>query len=183
MKKKKQMETYVKERFGTDLHEFLKDKVENELLYDREIGKILNVEPDYVVKLRSAFGIKRTNGFSRRFERKYGPGAEETFRTMIKNLDVSLSDLARFFGFSREYARQVYEKIYGFPYTEAFKKKQLTRRKNRLTISKTPKRLELLMKVKVKMESLGLASHIGNIGGQYFLLSPVKGNNPGQHRT
>lgn len=169
MKKRKLLETYVKERFGTDLSGFLKDKVEKELLYDKEIGEILNVEQGYIGKLRSAFGIKRGNGFSRRFERKYGPGAEETFRTMIENPDVSLSDLGRFFGFSREYARQAYEKIYGYAYTEAYKKKLIARAQGRLDTPKIDQRLGLVMQVKERMQSLGLFPNVRTRGRHHML--------------
>ena len=124
-----QLETYVKERFDMGLHEFMKGKVEKESLYDYEIAGILNVNATRIGKLRSSLGIKRTNGFARHFDLKYGAGALDTFKIMIENRDVSLSDLAGYFGFTRQNASLVYKKIYGYLYTEAVKKRELSGRK------------------------------------------------------
>jgi len=124
-----QLGTYVKEQFGIELYEFMKGKVEKESLYDYEIASILNVEPVQIGKLRSSLGIKRANGFPRRFELNYGPGALDTFKVMIKNRDVSLSDLAGYFGFTRQNASLVYKKVYGCLYTDAHKKKLLASKK------------------------------------------------------
>ena len=124
-----QMEDYVKRRFGTDLYEFIKNKVEEESLYDYEVATLLNVNSIHIGRLRSDYGLKRKNGFSRRFERTYGPGAVETFRTMVENPDISLSDLARHFGFSRQNASLAYKKLYGCLYTEADKKMEWSGKK------------------------------------------------------
>lgn len=125
---KRNLETYVKERFGMELYEFIKYKVEVESLYDYEIANILNVEGAFIGRLRHNFRIKRSNGFSRRFDRTYGLGAVEKFKRMIESPDNSLSDVARHFGFSRQYAWQVYKKIYNCPYTETYTRKKLERR-------------------------------------------------------
>jgi len=125
---KKDLGAYVEDRFGMDLHEFIKYKVEVESLYDYEIARILNVQPAVIGRLRRRFGIKRAKAFPRRFERIYGLNAVETFKKMIGNPDNSLSDVARHFGFSRQNAWQVYKKIYGCPYTEAYKRKRLEKR-------------------------------------------------------
>ena len=124
-----QLETYVKERFDMGLHEFMKGKVEKESLYDYEIAGILNVNVAQIGKLRSSLGIKRANGFARRFDLKYGAGALNTFKTMIENRDVSLSSLARHFGFSRQYASLVFKEIYGCQYRDIYKKKGLASKK------------------------------------------------------
>jgi hypothetical protein len=125
---KNDLEAYVEDNFGMDLHEFIKHKVEVKSLYDYEIANILNVEAAFIGRLRNNFGIKRADVFSRRFERTYGLGAVETFKKMIENPDNSLSDVGRHFGFSRQNARHVYKKIYYRPYTEAYKRKRLERR-------------------------------------------------------
>ncbi|MBW2346058.1 MAG: hypothetical protein JRF53_19105 [Deltaproteobacteria bacterium] len=125
---KRDLETYMKEHVGMELYEFIKYKVEVESLHDYEIARILNVEAAFIGRLRNNFGIKRANGFSRRFERTYGLGAVETFKKMIENPDNSLSDVARHFGFSRQNAWHVYKKIYDRPYTEAYKRKRLKKR-------------------------------------------------------
>ncbi|MBW1745824.1 MAG: hypothetical protein JRJ25_05730 [Deltaproteobacteria bacterium] len=82
------------------------------------------------------------------------------FKKIIENPDNSLAGVARHFGFSREYARQVYKKVYGYPYTEAFQNKLQLRKRKMLAGRKKPKRLELLIKVREKMESLGLTLHL-----------------------
>jgi len=82
------------------------------------------------------------------------------FKKIIENPDNSLAGVARHFGFSREYARQVYKKVYGYPYTEAFQNKLQLRKRKMLASRKKPKHLELLIKVREKMESLGLTLHL-----------------------
>ena len=130
MTKRDLVETYVKEHFGMDLYDFIKYKAEEESFYDYEIASLLRVTPGLVRNLRNTFGIKRSNGFSRRFEGRYGKGAVERFKKIIEDPKNSLSDVARHFGFSRQYAWQVYRKIYGCPYTEAYKRKRVEKGKN-----------------------------------------------------
>ena len=133
MTKKTKLESYVQVRFGMDLYEFIKQKVQVDELYDYEIASLLEVKDSMITKLRNAYGIKRATGFSRRFDRRYGKGAVEKFKKMIENPTSTLDDIGRHFEFSKEYARQVYEKIYGYAYTEAYKRKRLIRRKMALT--------------------------------------------------
>jgi len=66
--------------------------------------------------------------FVERFERKYGKGAIAIFIGIIEKLSSNLSDVARAFGFTREYARHVYKKIYGVPYSEMRQAKLRLRR-------------------------------------------------------
>jgi len=155
-----QLEAHVKEQFNMGLYEFIKQKVEKENLYDYELAGILNVDGPFIGKLRKTFGMKKAPKFSRRFERTYGAGAVERLIKIIENPDNTLVDVARHFGFSREYARQVYEKIYGYPYTEAFQNKLQLRKRKILANRKKPKQLELLLKIKEKMKSLGLTLHL-----------------------
>jgi hypothetical protein len=125
---KNDLEAYVEDHFGMNLHEFIKYKVEVESLYDYEIARILNGQPAAIGRLRNDFGIKRADVFSRRFDRTYGLGAVETFKKMVDDPDNSLSDVARHFGFTRQYAWQVYKKIYDCLYTEVYKRKRLEKR-------------------------------------------------------
>ena len=155
-----QLETYVKEQFNMGLYEFVKQKVEKDNLYDYELAGILNVNRAFIGKLRKTFVIEKSAKFSRQFERIYGAGAVERFKKIIENPDNTLVYVARHFGFSREYARQVYKNIYGCPYTQAFKNKLLARKRKVCANRKKPKRLELLIKIKEKMESLGLTLHL-----------------------
>ena len=62
------------------------------------------------------------------FKQRYGPDAIRRFQGIIEDPYSSLADVGRQFGFTRENARQIYEKIYGFSYTETYKKKILLRR-------------------------------------------------------
>lgn len=140
MTKRKRLESYVQARFGMDLYEFIKQKAQVDEYYDYEIASLLEVKDSMITKLRNSYGIKRATGFSRRFDRRYGKGAVERFKKMIENPTSTLDDLGRHFGFSKEYARQVYEKIYGCAYTETYKRKRLIRRQ--MAIAERIKRSE-----------------------------------------
>jgi hypothetical protein len=69
-----------------------------------------------------------------------------------------------------EYARQVYEQIYGYPYTDTFKKKTLER-KYRLKKPVKKPRIEYLREVREYMRSLGIASRIVMEGTVYRMTS------------
>jgi hypothetical protein len=140
-----------------DLHQFFRQKVEGESLYDYEIAAILGVSTTTVRKLRHTFGIKRVNGFSRRFEITYGTGAVETFKNMIEDPKNSLTDVGKQFNFTREYARQVFQKLYGYPYTRTYKRKQELKRKERLSNGNGGSNLDgKLKEVTKKIKSMGL---------------------------
>ena len=169
---KSEFESCIKERIGMSLYEFIKQKVEVDTLHDYEIASVLNVNPSSIGKFRKAYGIKKANGFSRRFERTYGEGAVEAFKKMIENPDSSLTDVGRHFGFSREYARQVYKKIYGRSYAEAYKRKRLRKKKKRLVEGRRKsKQIGNLIKVSEKLKSMGLVSDIMNKGRSYMILT------------
>ena len=169
---KSKLNSYVKERFGEDLYDFIKQKIEVEALYDYEIASILNLSKTSFRKLRSGFGIKKANGFSRRFESVYGKGSVALFKEIIENPESSLADVARHFGFSREYARQVYRKIYGCSYTVAHKSKLLAKKGKRLSDKRRNSgQLENLMKVRKKMKSLGLDATVMIKGRSYIILN------------
>jgi len=163
---------YVKTEFGKDLQGFLKQKIEEDALYDYEIAAHLNISKSLVRKLRYTYGIKKADAFKRRFESTYGEGAVEEFKKMVQHPNNSLSDVGRYFGFSREYARQVYQKIYGVAYTKAHRKKRLIRRKKRLTDHRAKsKRMANLLKVSEKMKSVGLDANIENRGRSFIILN------------
>jgi len=164
------LEYDVRERFGVPLGEFLKQKVKGDTLYDHEIAPLLNVSPSSVRKLRHAFGIERANAFSRRFEKTYGEGALERFKKTIQNPHNSLADVARSFSFSREYARQLYKKIYGAPYSEVLKSKRKARMNRRFADKwKKSKHAETLGEVMAKIQSLGMIARISNKGREYMI--------------
>jgi AraC-like DNA-binding protein len=159
-----QLERDVKARFDLDLPEFLRCRAEKEGLYDYEIACLLNVGPGLVGRLRKVHGIGRAKAFSRRFESTYGRGALETFKEIVERPNKTLADVARHFGFSREYARQAFEKIYGVPYTRMRVKKKAKRKHERLQARMKTKRLGSLMRVIAKLRSLGFEPCIANQG-------------------
>jgi AraC-like DNA-binding protein len=168
---KTQLQGYVRGQFGVDLREFLKQKAEVEHLHDYEIATILGVDNAFIGKLRKRYGIRKANGFRRRFERTHGKGALSTFKEIIENPDHSLADVAKHFGFSRENARQVYKKIYGRPHTRLFRRKLQARKRKALNARMKSKRLGSLMKVTKKMKALGFSPLIRNDGSVFTIIA------------
>jgi len=158
MTSKTKLESYVEAQFGTDLYGFIKQKTQVEGLYDYEIASLLEASDSMITKLRNAYGLKRINGFSRRFDLKYGKGSVDKFKKMAENPDSTLAEIGKHFGFSKEYARQVYKRIYGCAYTEAFKRKRLSKKKEGVTgRTKRPKQFGDLTQVSKKMKSMRLS--------------------------
>jgi len=93
------------------LEEFIRTKVELETLTDAQIARLLNVGTSTVSHWRNKFHIKPANKFKRKFQEKYGPDALNSFDILIQH-GATLQEIGRYFGFSREYARQVYNKLY-----------------------------------------------------------------------
>ncbi len=166
-----ELEHKVNEQFGMTLGEFIKQKVELGALYDYEIAAILNVNIWDIITLRNSFGISKRNVFSKRFERTYGKGAVNIFKKMIENPENCLADVARHFGYSREYARYVYNKIYGCSYAEEYRRKRKIKKIKRLADRKEKsKRLRCMMQVSEKMKSMGIISNISD-GAPYMILT------------
>ncbi|RLB43117.1 MAG: hypothetical protein DRH12_03930 [Deltaproteobacteria bacterium] len=160
----------VREAFCIDPYSFLKEKVEKEGLFDYEIASLLDVNSAWIGKLRKALGLNNSKKFLRRFERKYGKGAVRRFKEIIEKRENGLSDVARYFGFTREYARHAYKKIYGRPYTLHYQKK-LTERKRyrehqRLVKSK---RMKSLVDIQEKLASCGAKTQIVKRGRSYVM--------------
>ena len=165
-----ELERGVRHRFGMGLYEFVKQKTEADALHDHEIAHILGVHQSRICKLRKEYGIKRANGFLRRFESVYGLGAVETFKELVERPNTSLADVGGHFGFTREYARHVYKKVYGRPYTKAYRRKRLLRQKKRLAEKRNKsKRAGALMKMGERMNSLGLPHSIKTNGNSYII--------------
>lgn len=148
------LESYTQETFGMKIHEFLKQKIEVENLYNYEVARFLNIKKKDVGILIKRMGINR-NGFNIRFESKYGIGAIYLFKQMIACPKNTLADVARHFGFSREYARYVYEKIYGYTYTREIKKRRFERLEAKRRQYKEPVKCILLRELVNLMASLG----------------------------
>jgi hypothetical protein len=160
-----QVNAVVKANFNMDLNEFLKQKVEVESLYNYEIAALLDVEKTIVGKLIRQTGLKRKNGFIRRFESRYGKGSVDIFKDMVERLDTSLSDIARHFGFSREYARQAHLNLFGRPYTQTLYKKRTQKRLINEKAKETTRKSKAFNEFKQRLTTLGFSPQIFNERG------------------
>ena len=93
------------------IEEFIRTKIELETLTDAQIARLLHVGTSTISNWRNKFHIKPADKFKRKFREKYGPDALESFDVLIQQ-GATLQAIGRYFGFSREYARQVYNKLY-----------------------------------------------------------------------
>jgi len=98
------------------IEQFIRTKVEQERLGDAQIAQLLHVGTSTASHWRNKFHIKPADKFERKFQEKYGPDALECFDMMICH-GGSLQEVATYFGFTREYARQVYNKLYHGSYS------------------------------------------------------------------
>jgi hypothetical protein len=170
--KKTQLESFVKRSFHMTVKDFMKQKVEKDGLTDTEISHILHIHWSTVGNLRRQFGLKKPHPFYRHFERRYGPGAVKRFKAIIEDPSTSLADVGRSFGFTRETARQIYQKIYGFPYTEAYQKKLLHRRSKADSLKLSSSRQLIHLKtVKDKLTTMGLDPTVVVQGNSHLLVT------------
>ena len=98
------------------IEQFIRTKIELETLTDAQIACLLQVGTSTVAHWRNKFHIKPADKFKRKFQEKYGPDAFESFDSLIRH-GATLQEIGRSFGFSREYARQVYNKLYQGSYS------------------------------------------------------------------
>jgi len=169
--KKTQLESFVKRSFHMTVKDFMKQRVGRDGLADRDIAHILHISASTVGNLLREYGIRRPHPFFRRFERSYGPGAVKRFKAIIEDPSTSLADVGRQFGFTRETARQIYQKIYGFPYTEAYRQKLLRRRSKADSLKFSSRRLIHLKTVKDKLTTMGLNPTIVVQGNSHLLVT------------
>ncbi len=169
--KKSEIESYVKTSFNMTMQDFMRQMVEVKGLVDKEIAEILNVSIRFVWNIRNEYGLKKARASLRRFEKRYGSNAIGKFKIIIENPSLSLADVGRHFGFTRENARQIYRKIYGRPYAETYKKKILTRREKADSLKFSSGRLIHLKKIKDKLTNIGLDPKIQNKARSHFLLT------------
>jgi transposase len=106
-----------------NIEQFIREKVEIDALTDAQIARLLNVGTSTVSHWRNKFNIKPADKFKRKFKEKYGPDALESFHMMVKNR-TTLQEIADYFGFTREYARQVYNKLYDGSYSEHLRRRR-----------------------------------------------------------
>lgn len=99
------------------IEQFIREKVEVEALSDAQIARLLNVGTSTISHWRNRFNIKPADKFRRKFCEKYGVDAIESFDMMVRHR-ATLQEIANYFGFTREYARQVYNKLYHGSYSE-----------------------------------------------------------------
>ena len=99
------------------IEQFIKEKIEVEALTDAQIALLLSVGTSTVSHWRNKFNIRPAKKFHRKFKEKYGPDAIVCFDMMVKS-QATLQEIANYFGFTREYARQVYNKLYQGSYSE-----------------------------------------------------------------
>lgn len=166
---------FVKTNFNMDLNDFLKQKVEIESLYNYEIAALLNVDKAVVGKLIRQSGLRRKNGFIRRFERLHGKGSVNKFKNMIERLDTSLSDVARYFGFSREYARQAHQNLFDRPYTETLHHKRVKKKGINDKAKKKFGKLKLIEDLKLRLTTMGLGPQVLHESSQYkFIVNGYK---------
>lgn len=76
--------------------------------------------------------------FKERLKEKWGNDIFDEFESAKKNPYYPLSDLASKYGFSREYARQLFFKIYGYKYTKTLHKKR-KKKKEKLVCIHNPR--------------------------------------------
>ena len=152
---RKKLDLFVKDRFGMNLCNFIKHKCEDESLFDCEIADLLSVSSSFVAKLRKSYGLKKIDGFRKRFDHRYGNGAVNQFKTLIEMDDMTLTDVAGIFGFSRENARIVYQKIYKHPYTLRYREKADNRKKREIRIRERTIRSMPIYRTIEKMKQMG----------------------------
>ena len=140
-------------------------------LADGEITAIPDVNIPTICKAEKRYGIKRIDSSLRRLERRYGTDFVMRFKCIIEDPSSSLADVGRHFGLSREYVRQIFKKIYGFPYTEIYKKKMLLKRLKADSIKFSSGRLKYVKKVMDKITSMGLDPKIRVEAKSQFLLT------------
>lgn len=114
--------------------------------------------------------IQRVNRFKKRFERRYGEGTVDKFKRMIAKPDSSLADVGRYFGFSREYSRQVYEKTHGYPYSNEYLRKKLLRKQHKIESQKISNRFIVASSIVDKLKSIGFHPFIIKERGRYRIL-------------
>ena len=105
------------------IEQFIREKVEVDGLTDAQIAQMLDVGTSTISHWRNKYNIRPVDTFKRKFREKYGPDAIKTFDMMVRNR-VTLQEIANYFGFTREYARLVYNKLYQGSYNEHLRQRR-----------------------------------------------------------
>jgi hypothetical protein len=108
------------------IEHFMRRKVEHERLGDAQLAQLLHVGSSTASRWRNKFHIKPADTFARKFQEKYGPDALACFDMIIRH-GGTLQEIAHAFGFTHEYARQVYTKRYPGSYRAHQRQRQQVR--------------------------------------------------------
>lgn len=95
----------------TKIERILRESVEGRCMADYQIAAQLNVATSTVSIWRNRFNIRPANKFERKFKEKYGEDSIELFKKMVQE-KRTLQEIGDYFGFTREYARQVRNKLF-----------------------------------------------------------------------
>ena len=144
----------------TALEDFVRPTVDVRGSPDRDSADTYKVRLPTVSWRRKRYQRKSVGSPLGLFEQRYGPDAVKKFQSIIEDPCSSLADVGRQFGFTRENARQTYEKIYGFSHTVTHKRKILLRRLKADSLRFSSGRLLHLRRVKEKIATEGLAPTI-----------------------
>jgi len=107
----------------SNIEHFIREKIETEALTDAQIARLLEVGTSTISHWRNKFNIRPADKFKRKFKEKYGPDALDSFDMMVRN-QTTLQEIANYFGFTREYARQVYNKLYQGSYSDYLRRQR-----------------------------------------------------------
>ncbi len=162
-------------------HQHISERPTNSSFQEAIKGRVeLNgtEEKELVSFIPSSFSVpvpRPSPEFVKRFERKYGKGAIATFIRIIEKVSSNLSDVARTFGFTREYARHIYKNIYGVSYSEMRQAKLRLRRQARAEKNeKEGKDRPYLKEIGSFIHSVGLDYELRKRARFYFHLSNGK---------
>lgn len=92
------------------IEHILRESVERHCMADYEIAQQLKVATSTISLWRNRFNIRPANKFERKFKEKYGANSIELFKKMVQERRT-LQEIGDYFGFTREYARQVRNKL------------------------------------------------------------------------
>jgi len=84
--------------------------------------------PCYVSLRRSGLLSEYPLMASRLTLNKIPPEVIESYKLLMTDSTITLEDMGKRHGYTRERARQVFEKIFGYRYTVVYKKRQITRK-------------------------------------------------------
>ena len=93
------------------IESFIRDGV-NKGETDQKMAIRLGVGTTTIAQWRKRFEIEPANKFPVHFRKEYGPDALESLRSLVER-KATLREIANFFGFSRENARLVKNKLRG----------------------------------------------------------------------